>query len=200
MRRFLSTTICGVHNWPLEYRDFSNLLCDHDYNKGSLMSDTLEIALQSSNHQVKPLPPIRESALQYYQKDSLSEVVSEIFMDQQYTILTLFQKCSTLIVNGDIIGSTSSRYKTSSHIMVILPHRSSTQSQNPQLAVIHYYLKIDVVHTSETSNKDTSDSLTIEENSQKKINSIRKFYRDMLYLSKSHSATMVKAALKTNNS
>ena len=81
-------------------------------------------------------------------------------------------------------------------------HREQLQGEDliKYLIASNEILK-DKVHTYYKKYEEAQDRcFTIEENSQKKINSICKFYRDMLYLSKLRSATMVKAALKTNNS
>lgn len=138
MRRFVSASNFNVHNWPSEYTDtFSPLLYDHEYNKGSLMPDS---ALDAST--IKPMPPVYEATLLHYQKESLLPLISHIYGHDQYTLLTVYSKCKALIVNNLHLGSKSSRYTTSSHVMVMPPYSST---QNYKLALIHHFLKVDII-------------------------------------------------------
>ena len=106
MRRFLATSEHGVHNWPSEYKDEFLPVLHKQYScKGSLTSETLKTALESSYQIVKPLAPMRESALQYFEKEPLNSSVSQILGLSSLTILTLFRKCSALMISGFVIGS-----------------------------------------------------------------------------------------------
>ena len=159
MHRFLASSELGVHNWPSEYKnEFLPVLHKQDSFKGSLTSDTLETALESSYQNLTPSPPIRESALQYFDKESLNSSVLQILGHSNFTTLTLFQKSSALMINGFVIGSKSSRYKTSSQVMVMQSDHSAS-AQIPKLAVVHYYLKLDVLES-----KAASDLCKVKQN------------------------------------
>ena len=143
MRHFAGSDDFCVQNWPSEFRDdFSILLHSHDYDKGSLMFDTLEESLGSSAH-IESVPPAQEVALQYYQKETVTTVVSQIVGHDCCNVRTLFLKCGALMVNTFVIGSVSSRRTTSSHVLV--------QSEpKPKLALIDHYLKVDVLKYPDT--------------------------------------------------
>ena len=72
------------------------------------------------------------------------EHVQEFQLTQHdLTILTLYEKSIALIINGFVLGSKSSRYITSVHVMV---KRNATDS-HLQLALIHHFLQVDIWHT-----------------------------------------------------
>lgn len=72
MRKYLNETEYASQNWPQEYKDeFLSLLQNYKYNKGSLMANNLEMALDSPDQLVASLPPVHESALFYYERTTL---------------------------------------------------------------------------------------------------------------------------------
>ena len=148
MRRYLIDAEYGIHNWPIEYKnEFASLLHNYKYNKGSLMASNLEMALYSSDPQITSLPPVHESALLYFEKQRLTDLVAHVqelqLAQHDLTILTLYKKSKALIINGFVLGSKSSRYTTSAHVMV---KRNATDS-HLQLALIHHFLEVDILHT-----------------------------------------------------
>ena len=93
MRRFVAGLDCNTSNWPEEYRsDFSPLIFNCPYNKGSLIQETLEISLQN-NPDIRALPPICELAWLPTEKEALRHTATGIIGHEDYVILTLFQKC-----------------------------------------------------------------------------------------------------------
>ena len=61
-----------------------------------------------------------------------------------YQILTLFQKCKAIKMEskGFVIGSSNSRYSTSSYVMATHPRYPGNK---PQLARIEYFAKLDIL-------------------------------------------------------
>ena len=141
MRRFTSSIYHGTHNWPAEYRDeLSSLIFYHDYQKGSLQATTLEQVLeQYQSHKINPLPPVHEAAWELHQKPGLHYLVKALVGHDNYTLLTLYNKASSLSVGGYILGSTSSRFVTKSHVMAIHPKYPNEL----YLAKIEYFAKLD---------------------------------------------------------
>ena len=144
MRRFVASLDCGSCNWPEEFKlEFAPLIFHCPYNKGSLMSNTLELSLRnSSTSEIKALPPIVECAWLPHQKEALRSLirVTKLVGHNNYTILTLFQKCKALSHGEFFIGSHKSRYTTSSHVMVQHPiHPSSSH-----LARIEFFARVDI--------------------------------------------------------
>ena len=106
MRKYLNETEYASQNWPQEYKDeFLSLLQNYKYNKGFLMPNNLEMALDSPDQLVASLPPVQESALFYYEKDDLVEVAAQELHHHNFIILTLYKKCKALIINGYLLGS-----------------------------------------------------------------------------------------------
>ena len=146
MRRFLANHKNGFNNWPEEYKDdFTPLLSHCPYKKGSLMSDTLEYSLRDSTcfGDIKPLPPVHEVAWLPHQKEALCVVATELLGYKNCKILTLFQKCKAISLGEFIIGSKTSQYTTSSHVLA--KHPQQPHSQN--LAIIEFFAKVDVITT-----------------------------------------------------
>lgn len=107
MRQFLRSHEFGIHTIANEYReDFLPLIEKCVYNKGSLKQTSLECAV-AKNENVLPLPPVRVSAFTLDIRESLVSVISECMCIDaaSITILTLFQKCSSLHVDGFLLGS-----------------------------------------------------------------------------------------------
>ena len=102
MRRFASSIYHGTHNWPAEYRDeLSFLIFYHDYQKGSLQATTLEQVLeQQQSHKINPLPPVHEAAWELHQKPGLHYLVKALVGHDNYTLLTLYNKASSLSIGG----------------------------------------------------------------------------------------------------
>ena len=123
MRRFISTTEYGSHNWPTEFKDqFSSLLKCHQYSKGSLHTTSVEQALQV--HQLEdivPLPPVREAAWNVHEKSYLHNHIYTLIQHIDFYILTLYCKATALTIGGFTIGSTTSRFVTRAHIMANHP-------------------------------------------------------------------------------
>ena len=105
-----------------EYRlDFLPLINKCIYNKGSLKQTCLNLAVTDSNN-VKPLPPVRESALTPQDREHLKLLIpneDEVDID----ILIIFQKCASIDVDGFLLGSKSGRHKSTS--IVFICHHSS---------------------------------------------------------------------------
>ena len=80
---------------------------------------------------LKPLPPVFEP----HQVDSLKECLTDI-VTGDFSILPLIRKCAAISVNGHVIGSTKSRYTTSSVIMV--------DGSALRVAEIQYFFSFDV--------------------------------------------------------
>ena len=134
MRKYLNETEYASQNWPQEYKDeFLSLLQNYKYNKGSLMANNLEMALDSPDQLVASLPPVQESALFYYEKDDLVEVAAQELHHHNFII-------KALIINCYHLGSKSSQYTTSSHVMV-----KKNSSSTLQLALINHFLHIDIL-------------------------------------------------------
>lgn len=142
MRRFVASLDCGSCNWPEEFKsEFAPLIFHCPYNKGSLMSTTLEVSLQNSSaSEVKPLPPIVECAWLPHQKAALMCLIRDLVGHNNCMILTLFQKCKALSLGGFFIGSHKSRYTTSSHVMVKHP----THPSHSHLARIEFFARVDI--------------------------------------------------------
>ena len=70
-----------------------------------------------------------------------------------YKILTLFQKCKALkwTNKGFVIGSCNSHYSTSSYVMALHPRYPCNE---PNLAKVEYFCKIDIQLTSNHSLND----------------------------------------------
>lgn len=143
MRRFVANLDCNRSNWPEEYeREFSPLIFNCPYNKGSLMSETLELSLNKNNSGagvIKPLPPVCELAWPTYQKEALHPIATEFVGHSDFTILTLFHKCKALSLGEFVIGSCKSRYPTSSRVMAKHPNNHSIH-----LARIEFFAKVDI--------------------------------------------------------
>ena len=121
MRRYISNDYHNVYNWPTEYKDqFSSLLTSHQYEKGSLLSQTLEECLTQIS-KIKPFPPVHEVAWERHQKRELDELVSSFIGHNNYTILTLYEKATALSIDGCVMGSIGSRFVTTAHVMAIHP-------------------------------------------------------------------------------
>lgn len=142
MRRFVSSLDCGSCNWPEEFKsEFAPLIFQCPYNKGSLMSETLELTLQNSTTgMIKPLPPIIECAWLPHQMESLLPISTRILGHNNYSILTLYQKCKALSHGRFVIGSHKSRYTTSSHVMSKHPQNPN----NSHLVRIEFFAKVDI--------------------------------------------------------
>ena len=141
MRRFLAGLDCGSCNWPQEFKaEFAPLIFKCPYNKGSLMSDTLELSLHNSSISIQPLPPITECAWLPHQMQSLLPVASNYVGHNDYSILTLHLKCKALSLGSFVIGSHKSRYTTSSHVMAKDPRNPS----NSHLVRIEYFTRVDM--------------------------------------------------------
>ena len=124
-----------------EYRDdLSSLIFYHDYQKGSLQATTLEQVLeQYQSHKINPLPPVHEAAWELHQKPGLHYLVKALVGHDNYTLLTLYNKASSLSIGGYILGSTSSRFVTKSHVIAIHPKYPNEL----HLAKIEYFAKLD---------------------------------------------------------
>lgn len=143
MRRFLAGAECDVHNWPSEFiSSFSPLLKPHTYSKGSLTSTSLEMAL-SSKVEICPIPPVYESTWETHQKMSLLPLISAItgLPQENFQILTLFNKIKAVSIGKFVLGSFNSRYKSS--YMVIVSHPGC--SNELHLARIEYIAKVGTV-------------------------------------------------------
>ena len=140
MRKFLSNDYHNIYNWPSEYKEqFSSLLSAHQYNKGSLSSETIEECLMQSD-KIKALPPVHEIAWEKHQKQGLNGLVTSQVGHEDYMILTLYEKVTALSANGFVLGSTSSRFVTTSHVMASHPEHPGVL----HLAKIEHFAKIDV--------------------------------------------------------
>ena len=140
MRRFLSNDFHGFHNWPVEYRDqFSPLLFKHKYQKGSLLSSTLEQCL-ANQELINPLPPVYEIAWELHQKQSISSSLTSVIGHNNYVVLTLYKKAAALSVGGFILGSAKSRFVTTSHVMAHHPNHPD----HLYLARIEHFAKLEV--------------------------------------------------------
>ena len=132
MRRFVCNDYYNFHNWPNEYRDrFSPLLCNVTYQKGSLLSSTLEECLANQEF-INPLPPIYEIAWELHQKQSISSSLAPLIGHNNYVVLTLYKKATTLSVGGFILGSTKSRFVTTSPVMALHPNHPAL----PKLSIL----------------------------------------------------------------
>ncbi len=142
MRRFMSSTLHGIHNWPLEYKeDLARLVVHHQYQKGSLQSTSLEQALQQNQTEtIKPLPPVREVAWEPHQKHILCKFLTSLLGHRNFSLLTLYQKVSAIMIGGFVLGSNTSRFLTKAHVMALHP-RFSDQTH---LAEIENFAKLDV--------------------------------------------------------
>ena len=143
MRRFMSSSVHGIHNWPHEYREsFVPLVAHHHYQKGSLQSTSLEKALkQYQTETINPLPPIREVAWEPHQKHALCEFISSLIEHDEFSLLGLYQKCPALMVGGFVIGSNTSRHVTKAHVMASHPKFSN----QIHLAEIMHFAKLDIL-------------------------------------------------------
>ena len=140
MRRFVTNLDCNDYNWPEEYRsEFLPLIAHCPYNKGSLMSETLEVYIHSRTVAIKPLPPLIEIAWLTHEKEALCPIAEAFVGHDNYNILALFQKCKALSFGDFVIGSCSSRYTTSSHVMAKHPSNLGTH-----LAKIEFFAKVDI--------------------------------------------------------
>lgn len=134
MRRFLDTNSFGLHTWPSDYKDqLAPLVKKCIYNKGSLMQNSLGCAPTTySTNDVEPFPPLCESALEPHQKESLKITIRTMHSSiDRIEILTIFQKCGSLKLNGILIGSERGRHKAYSIIMA-----QPLQLDGPKLAQI----------------------------------------------------------------
>lgn len=124
MRRYTSGHGFGIHNWPEEYKGtFTPLLSKHSYQKGSLRAESLEQALQSDSLSTcfEALLRVVEVAWEVYEREHLRPLVISLIGHEQCTLLTLYQKAPAVIVKGFLLGSSSSRYLTKSHVMALHP-------------------------------------------------------------------------------
>ena len=127
MRRFLSTTQHGIHNWPTEFRQqLSSLVTDHQYKKGSLHASSIEQALQVHKHEhITPLPPVREAAWTLQQKCILHDLISSVIQHDDFSLFTLYDKATALSIGGFVIGSATSRFVTKALVMATHPRYPS---------------------------------------------------------------------------
>ena len=140
MRRFLASDHYSVHNWPTQFKDeLSPLLVKHRYEKGSLLSVSLEKCLADSKL-VKPLPPIHEVAWETHQKQSISAELTSVVGHDDYTLLTLYQKSSALSVGGFVLGSSSSRFITTACVMATHPNHPDQL----YFTKIEYFARLDI--------------------------------------------------------
>ena len=143
MRRFLLNRGYGCNNWPQEYAsDFFSLLSHCPYTKGSLRA-----AEECTNQEIEALPPVAECAWLPHEKDALNHICKDMAKSSSYQILTLFQKCKAIKMEskGFVIGSSNSRYSTSSYVMATHPRYPGNK---PQLARIEYFAKLDILSLS----------------------------------------------------
>lgn len=142
MRRFMSSTLHGIHNWPLEYKeDLAQLVVRHRYQKGSLQSTSLEQALQQyQTETIKPLPPVREVAWAPHQKHALCDLIISLLGHSDFSLLSLYQKASALMIGGFVLGSNTSRFLTKTHVMASHPNFSD----QIHLAEIQHFAKLDI--------------------------------------------------------
>lgn len=114
MHRFLNIHTYSERNWPDEFKsEFSVLIDRCQYNKGSL-SQVQFSKLVNSETEIRPLPPVHESALQNHEKSEISRVVGV----NSFDVFTLYEKCGAIRVGRFTIGSKSSRFTTVSIVKV----------------------------------------------------------------------------------
>lgn len=146
MRCFQSSHRHGTDNWPSEYKaEFVPIISHCLYDKGSLMSESLEHSLETHDTTViiKPMPPVYEHAWLPHQKQGLLTTATELLGYRQCQILTLFQKCKALSIGGFIVGSKQSQYTTSSHVIVKHPKHPHTL----RLTRIEFFSKVNIDKT-----------------------------------------------------
>lgn len=154
MRRFMQVSEYGLHYWPEEYKDdFSPLIADFRYCKGSLIPTSLESAL--AREECTPLPPLYEQALSSSLKSTLLDAFCKLkYFPSDFTldILSLYQKCKSVKLGRFILGSNCSRHKTASIVLV-----QTLQDNEIKLAEIQYYIKCYVkVSSPSTTTKSES--------------------------------------------
>ncbi len=146
MRKFTSSVRHGVDSWPAEYRDdFSCLLTKHEYVKGSLQACSFQQALLISEPKdIKPLPPVHETAWKPHQKLLVCELFSS-----DVDIQILYDIAPALSVGGRfILGSSRSRFITKSHVLAMHPKHNKLY-----LAKIEHFAKVVIQHYSTTTSK-----------------------------------------------
>ena len=119
------------------------------YNKGSLKQTCLNLAVTDSNN-VKPLPPVRKSALTPQDREHFKLLIpneDEVDID----ILIIFQKCASIDVDGFLLGSKSGRHKSTS--IVFICHHSS---EDLKLGIIHYFAKVAYLSSTENTTEPST--------------------------------------------
>ncbi len=101
MRKFTSSVRHGVDSWPAEYRDdFSSLLTKHEYVKGFLQACSFQQTLLISEPKnIKPLPPVHETAWKPHQKLLVCELFSS-----DVDIQILYELLLCLLVDDLYLG------------------------------------------------------------------------------------------------
>jgi len=112
------------------------------------LSSSLEPCLAHPEH-VKPTPPVYEVAWELNQKQSVSTLLAPVIGHSNYTLLALYQRAAALSVGGFILGSTNSRFVTTSHVMAIHPKHPNQLF----FAKIEHFAKLDI--------KDNSKAATV---------------------------------------
>ena len=139
MRHFLASGDFDQHKWPEEFRStFSPLLCSHTYSKGSLTFSSLEQAL-SREEEIQSLPPVNECSWEAHQKASLYTVITAITGQENFTILTLYNKAKALSVGKYIISSVQSRFTTSCNVLV---YGNPSHPNELHLAKIEFFARL----------------------------------------------------------
>ena len=109
MRRFLHTHECGIHSWPLQFKDeLSPLIQRYSNSKGSLLQLTLERFVKDNGDEMaQPIPPLIKSSLEQHIR--LSVAASITCQSEEIEILPFYHKSGAIKIGGILLGSAKGR-------------------------------------------------------------------------------------------
>jgi hypothetical protein len=158
MRQFIRSYEFGINTISTDYREeFLPLIKKCIYNKGSLKQTSLEVAVLDDSS-ASPLPPVYASAFTPAERRNLVPSICKILgyfeESNNITVLTLFQKCSSLRVDGFLLGSVRGRYKSESLVLA----QPLSYAVRWKLARIYYFAKCSYTYKAQDSATETTST------------------------------------------